>query len=481
MAYQIASTALLIASTLSVPSEECNFYVERYPQPPFKEMVVHPLGVCTGTRYSHSQIKAESVMYRCSRDKSHVIQYKYTDSAQCTGEYLAYTATRNPGDFACDYAQTCPYIMTKVHNEETEGDDLRNWYSSSWVMNACSNGQLFSCSDNSAYTLHVFDNEECDGEPLSSTEYSANEPFGDGLNFYELFCNEADGDNQPQKLPDNAMSVDIAEQDILEKEEDISEIIDNAEGDEENDEEYADEIEDGGEAEDEDEQEEELEDMENNQEDDGEEEETVNEVENAESDENESENIEDAEGETDEEDLDATDENEEQQTGEDDADATDEDDAGTQIDEDNDEEEDMQNADDEGLDETEQPNEDENEEELDENEDDEETAVTDAEGEEEDIEPEVVIDAYIESAICLHGRTEGQHQEIGDEMVAYCFSEYDSTFSKPVYKGEFGEIRWTQSAGSYGGSYGLFLYDSGEDCMSTLHSHLAYIIMCIVS
>merc|ERR1712176_230305 len=29
--------------------------------------------------------------------------------------------------------------------------------------------------------------------------------------------------------------------------------------------------------------------------------------------------------------------------------------------------------------------------------------------------------------------------------------------------GEFGEIRWTQSAGSYGGSYGLFLYNSDED------------------
>merc|ERR1712228_859254 len=81
----------------------------------------------------------------------------------------------------------------------------------------------------------------------------------------------------------------------------------------------------------------------------------------------------------------------------------------------------------------------------------------------EEIEPEAVIDAYIESAICLHGRTEGQHQEIGDENVAYCFSEYDDAFGKPVYKGEFGEIRWTQSAGSYGGSYGLFLYESGED------------------
>merc|ERR1712228_692622 len=81
----------------------------------------------------------------------------------------------------------------------------------------------------------------------------------------------------------------------------------------------------------------------------------------------------------------------------------------------------------------------------------------------EEIAPEAVIDAYIESAICLHGRTEGQHQEIGDENVAYCFSEYDDAFGKPVYKGEFGEIRWTQSAGSYGGSYGLFLYESGED------------------
>jgi len=106
----------------------------------------------------------------------------------------------------------------------------------------------------------------------------------------------------------------------------------------------------------------------------------------------------------------------------------------------------------------EEPNEDENEDEI------EESAGADADEEEEDevdIEEEVAVDEYIETAICLHGRTEGQHQEIGDEDVSYCFTEYDDAFNKPVYKGEFGEIRWTSSAGSYGGSYGLFLY--GEE------------------
>merc|ERR1712039_1167954 len=83
--------------------------------------------------------------------------------------------------------------------------------------------------------------------------------------------------------------------------------------------------------------------------------------------------------------------------------------------------------------------------------------------EEPEVENEEVIDEYIETAICLHGRTEGQHQEMGDEMVNYCFTGYDSVSGRPVYKGQFGEIRWTQSAGSYGGSYGLFLYNSNED------------------
>merc|ERR1719445_996282 len=217
MACQVASTALLIVSTLSIPSEECNFYVERYPQPPFKEMVTHPLGVCTGTRYAESKIKAESVMYRCSRDKSHVIQYKYTDSSRCTGEYLAYTATRNPSDFVCHHDETCPYIVTKVH--VSDKDDLRNWYSSSWVMDACSNGELFSCEDNESYTHHLFDNAECDGQAIESNVYAANEPFGDGLNFYELFCNEPMNDipDQPNNLPDNAMLVDFTEQDVLEQ------------------------------------------------------------------------------------------------------------------------------------------------------------------------------------------------------------------------------------------------------------------------
>merc|ERR1719242_1262898 len=104
----------------------------------------------------------------------------------------------------------------------------------------------------------------------------------------------------------------------------------------------------------------------------------------------------------------------------------------------------------------EEPNEDENEEEIEE-------SVDEEEEDEVDIEEEVAVDEYIETAICLHGRTEGQHQEIGDEDVSYCFTEYDDAFNKPVYKGEFGEIRWTSSAGSYGGSYGLFLYESGED------------------
>eukprot|EP00484_Ammonia_sp_Unknown_P003282 CAMPEP_0197075292 /NCGR_PEP_ID=MMETSP1384-20130603/211535_1 /TAXON_ID=29189 /ORGANISM="Ammonia sp." /LENGTH=484 /DNA_ID=CAMNT_0042514137 /DNA_START=53 /DNA_END=1507 /DNA_ORIENTATION=- len=69
----------------------------------------------------------------------------------------------------------------------------------------------------------------------------------------------------------------------------------------------------------------------------------------------------------------------------------------------------------------------------------------------------------IETAVCLNGRTSGQHREVGDKMVAYCFNGYD-VLGKPQYLGEYGEIKWTQSASTYGAAYGLFLFD--EECLN---------------
>eukprot|EP01084_Bolivina_argentea_P198665 340122_1 len=68
----------------------------------------------------------------------------------------------------------------------------------------------------------------------------------------------------------------------------------------------------------------------------------------------------------------------------------------------------------------------------------------------------------IETAVCLHGRITGQHQEIGDDSVSYCFIGYNTENNRPIYRGNFGEIRWTETAGTLGGSFGLFLYESTD-------------------
>ncbi len=53
----------------------------------------------------------------------------------------------------------------------------------------------------------------------------------------------------------------------------------------------------------------------------------------------------------------------------------------------------------------------------------------------------------IETAVCLHGRITGQHQEIGDDSVSYCFISYSEN-KRQIYRGNFGEIRWTETAGT---------------------------------
>eukprot|EP00486_Rosalina_sp_Unknown_P016805 CAMPEP_0201583140 /NCGR_PEP_ID=MMETSP0190_2-20130828/94842_1 /ASSEMBLY_ACC=CAM_ASM_000263 /TAXON_ID=37353 /ORGANISM="Rosalina sp." /LENGTH=228 /DNA_ID=CAMNT_0048024465 /DNA_START=498 /DNA_END=1184 /DNA_ORIENTATION=+ len=82
----------------------------------------------------------------------------------------------------------------------------------------------------------------------------------------------------------------------------------------------------------------------------------------------------------------------------------------------------------------------------------------------------------IETAVCLSGRQDGHHREVGDDMVSYCFNGYDS-LGKPTYIGDYGEIRWTQNAGQYGESYGIFLFDQ-EWAMAYCFSDTPNIAIC---
>eukprot|EP00488_Nonionellina_sp_1-RS-2012_P001018 TRINITY_DN1617_c0_g1_i1.p1 TRINITY_DN1617_c0_g1~~TRINITY_DN1617_c0_g1_i1.p1 ORF type:complete len:164 (+),score=46.96 TRINITY_DN1617_c0_g1_i1:254-745(+) len=81
---------------------------------------------------------------------------------------------------------------------------MRKWYSSSWVIDECSNGALYSCEDNTGYTVSTFDNANCDGSAIDTTSYPASEYVGDPKHQYrDIFCNQPDPVTTALKLPED--------------------------------------------------------------------------------------------------------------------------------------------------------------------------------------------------------------------------------------------------------------------------------------